>query len=150
MRTLITALLSVAMLSVVAVGPASAAGHQFRGHVVTTATVGGPTDPVLLEGRGVISGLGASTMSGSELVDPVDGSITGSATFVAASGDQITFSWTDIPVAGAPPVITFAGPMTVTGATGRLAGRGGTVSFSGMFDFRTGQGSFDVSGSIGG
>jgi len=145
MRRLVPLLLSILVLVGMGAAPANAAGHQFRGHLDTTA-VPGPV--ITLEGRGIISGLGVTTMTGSEAVGPT-GALTGSATFVAANGDELTFSWTDVPVSGAPPVITFAGPMTVTGGTGRLAHRSGTVSFQGKFDFTTNTGWFDVSGSIG-
>ena len=145
MRRLVLVLLSVVVLVGMMAAPANAAGHQFRGRIDTTA-VPGPV--ITLEGRGIISGLGVTTMTGSEVVGPT-GALTGSATFVAANGDALTFSWTEVPVSGAPPVITFTGPMTVTGGTGRLADRAGTVSLRGQFDFTTNTGWFDVSGSIG-
>ena len=150
MRRIVTVLIATAALTGMGVPPAAAAqAHQFRGHINTTARQAGPTAPVMIEGSGIISGLGVTTMSGSEVVNPITGSISGSATFTAASGDALSFAWSDVAVAGAPPAITFGGPMTVTDGTGRLAERAGTVTFTGGFNFITGQGWFDVTGSIG-
>lgn len=146
MRRLLPVLLSAVVPVALVAAPADAAGHQFRGHIETTA-VPGPV--ITIDGRGTISGLGTTTMTGSEVVG-ANGALTGSATFVAANGDTLSFSWTEVPVSGAPPVITFAGPMTVTGGTGRLADRAGTVSLRGQFDFTTNTGWFDVTGAIGG
>ena len=145
MRRRIAVLLFALAVAGLTAGPANAAGHQFRGHIDTTAV---PGQVITIEGHGIISGLGVTTMTGSEVAGPT-GALTGSATFVAANGDELTFAWADLPVSGAPPVITFAGPMTVTGGTGHLANRSGTVSLNGGFDFRTNTGWFDVSGSIG-
>jgi hypothetical protein len=135
------AVAALAMLS----GTAQAAGHQFRGHIATTA-VPGPT--ITVEGRGIISGLGVTTITGSQTADPTTGALTGSGTFTAANGDDITFAWNDIPVTGAPPLISFAGTMRVIDGTGRLADRSGTVEFTGGFDFRTNTGFLDVSGAL--
>ena len=146
MRRLIAVLLFVLAGAGFTAAPANAAGHQFRGHIDTT---GVPGQVIMIEGHGIISGLGITTFTGSEVADPSTGAITGSGTFVAANGDELTFAWADLPVSGAPPVITFAGPMTVTGGTGHLANRSGTVSLNGGFDFTTNTGWFDVSGSIG-
>lgn len=137
----VAAITALAMLS----GTARATGHQFRGHIATTA-VPGPT--IAIEGHGSISGLGVTTMTGSQTADPATGALSGTGTFTAANGDDISFAWSDIPVTGAPPVISFAGTMRVVGGTGRLADRSGTVSFSGGFDFRTNTGYFDVSGAL--
>jgi hypothetical protein len=145
-----TVIIAAAALTGLGIPSAAAEGHQFRGHIDTTATQAGPTAPVLIEGSGVISGLGVTTVSGSEVVNPANGTITGSANFTAASGDTLTFAWSDVPLAGAPPAITFGGEMAVQGGTGRLADRVGTVMFTGGFDFTTGQGWFDVTGSLGG
>lgn len=111
-----------------------------------TAAVPGPT--ITIKRHGIISGLGVTTMTGSQTADQTTGALSGTATFTAADGDDISFAWRDIPVTGAPPVISFAGTMRVVGGTGRLADRSGTVSFSGGFDFRTNTGYFDVSGAL--
>ena len=145
MRRVITVLLVALAVAGLSAAPANAAGHQFRGHIDTTA-VPGPV--ITIDGHGIISGLGLTTMTGSEVVGPT-GALSGSATFVAANQDELTVTRTDVPVSGAPPVITFAGPMTVTGGTGHLATRSGTVLVNGGFDFTSNTGWFDLSGSIG-
>ena|SRR5689334_2780841 len=145
MRRMIVVLTAAVAVLAFLSGTAQAAAHQFRGHIATTA-VPGPT--ITIAGHGIISGLGVTTMTGSQTADPTTGALTGSGTFTAANGDDITFAWTDVPDAGAPPTITFAGTMRVIDATGRLADRSGKVSFTGGFDFRTNTGSFDVSGAL--
>ncbi|HET6877928.1 MAG TPA: hypothetical protein VFH38_10400 [Jatrophihabitans sp.] len=145
MRKILFVATAAAMALAMFSGTAQAAGHQFRGHIATTA-VPGPT--ITIDGRGHVSGLGDTTMTGVQTADPTTGALTGSGTFTAANGADITFAWSDIPVGGTPPVITFAGSMRVIGGTGRLADRCGTVGFTGGFDFRTNTGYFDVSGAL--
>ena len=147
MRKLLPAALLTATLTLLAAtAPAYAAGHQFRGHIDTTAILG-PT--ITINGHGNVSGLGKTTFSGTEVDDPITG-LTGQATFTAANGDQVSFAFTGVPVDGSAfPVIAFAGPMTLTGGTGHFAARAGTVQFTGGYNFATNVGFIDVNGSIG-
>src|SRR5690348_15637570 len=147
MRRIVTVVIAALMLTAAGAMPAFAEAHEFRGHIDTTATpvISGP---VSIEGSGLISGLGVTTMSGAEIVDPTDRTITGSATFTAASGDTLTFAWTHVPTAGAPPTVSFDGSMTVIAGTGRLSARSGTVGFNGGFSFTTSHGWFDVTGAL--
>lgn len=151
MRRIVLLLSSVALIVGMGTGSATAAGHQFRGHIDTTATPAAPGQLITIDGHGLVSGLGLTSVAGTEVADPQTGAITGSATFTAANGDEITFSWADVPVSFTGPTsLVFTGDMMVTGGTGRLADRSGTVAITGGYDFVTTHGWFDMTGSIGG
>jgi hypothetical protein len=73
--------------------------------------------------------LGAWTNSGTAVIDPATGVVSGQATFVAANGDTLTTSISNgVLTPQADGSFHGTATFTITGGTGRFAGASGTLS----------------------
>lgn len=89
-----------------------------------------------LTGTGEASHLGRYTIAGTLTVDYSTLQATGQTTFTAANGDTLTANITGTAVKASSSATDHAykvsGTLTVTGGTGRFAGRTGTATFRGL------------------
>jgi hypothetical protein len=74
-------------------------------------------------GTGIYSLMGLSTESGGFTANQATGASQGTSTWITASGDQITTSWTATPTSPTERLIN----VTITGGTGRFDGVTGSV-----------------------
>jgi hypothetical protein len=106
-----------------------------------------------LVGEGVMTHLGAITSVGVSGVDPGTGEQIGCGTIIADNGDEL---WQEIrgyfeftPPPPAPPIrVDFWGDVTFDGGTGRFVTATGSGTYSGSFDFITGTGHVEDSGTL--
>ena len=132
-------LISGLMLAVVAMNPAAAIGtsngtdRPLKGTTTTTTTVSLITGVGTSVGSGQLSHLGAVTSSDQlqfALVGPNGFSLTGTATIVAANGDELFTTVSGTGTLG-PPVQNMV-VNTITGGTGRFADASGTFTTMGV------------------
>jgi hypothetical protein len=71
--------------------------------------------------------------------------------FTGAAGDTVTIAYSAIPVGPGPvpeTTISWAGPTTITGGTGRFAGASGDAWIVGGYCFVADRGFFSLDGTI--
>jgi hypothetical protein len=114
---------------------ATLADHErpYKGKLVSTTTSVTPTPEGLLYFETVVAGrgnmLGKFTGAASYLVNPLDGSFTGTLTKVAANGDEVYESFIGQFNADFTESV---GIFWIDGGTGRFAGATGGGSFTGV------------------
>lgn len=106
-------------------------------------------------GTGNASHMGAITFMATDCVTPGPTSFSfsnGKLTITAANGDELSaiYSGTLLPIPNTAPftLYTISGRFTVTGGTGRFSGASGAGYIQGSENVQTGQGQFDVTGTI--
>jgi hypothetical protein len=136
-RLLVLTSLLVA-LAVVAPGPAAAkrggTDRPVKGSGSSTTTLDLATGAATTQATGVISHLGRTTFTLNHTLTPTSATTftqTGTATFVAANGDQLfatltgVGTTTGVAIGGTADVSTV---FTITGGTGRFADASGTLT----------------------
>src|SRR5262245_25747631 len=79
---------------------------------------------------------------------PIVTSLNNCSTFTAANGDALAHSTSRVVVPAGPAEVSFTGPMTFTGGTGRFAGASGSATFSGTASLATNTGAFSFEGTV--
>jgi hypothetical protein len=141
-------------------GPGNA---PFKARVATQETLRPNPDvcvapPYLVgttSGTGTASHMGAITFLATDCVTPGPTSFTfnnGKLTVTAATGDElrITYSGTLLPIPGTQPftLYTISGTYTVIGGSGRFSSASGSGFIQGSENIQTGQGQFDLTGTL--
>jgi hypothetical protein len=91
--------------------------------------------------------LGRTTAVAEQIVSLTSPVAFNTTIYTAANGDQLFVTWTGTSQANGPAV-TFSGPETITGGTGRFAGATGSTWISGTASFATMSGQFTSVGTI--
>lgn len=104
-------------------------------------------------GTGTASHLGAITFMASDCITPGQGSLNftqGVLTIYAANGDTLTGTYDGTLTVNPQPntLSGLAGRFSVTGGTGRFAGASGSGYLQGSENLATGQGQFDLTGTL--
>jgi len=96
--------------------------------------------------------LGRTTGSADQIVvftSPTTLNASNTTTYTAANGDQLEASWTGTGTFDAATLtVTFAGPETYTGGTGRFANASGSTMLVGSASLVTGSGAFTTTGAL--
>jgi hypothetical protein len=138
--------------------PAAAHGgnHErpFGGRCDTDITIspplaGDPPDVLRLHIEYVcqLQHLGRTTAVAEQIANLTTPSASNTTIYTAANGDQLFVTWTGAGIVNGPD-ITFSGPETITGGTGRFAGASGSTWVSGTASFATLTGQFTSVGTI--
>lgn len=98
--------------------------------------------------QGTATRIGRFTATCAVVVDLATGSATGTCTFTAASGDQLSYTFTGQGVETSPGVSSITEVATIVGGTGRFAAATGTFTIQRTITFNqagtaVGSGSFD-------
>jgi hypothetical protein len=93
---------------------------------ITSVTPGPNGVSITAAGSGVATHLGKFTRTEEILLNPMDGTATGSITFISADGDELYCTFT----AAFVSTNEIVGTYTFTGGTGRFEGASGTAPFS--------------------
>jgi hypothetical protein len=129
----------------------AAAARSFAGRCEVTVTETAlSNDRVRLTGQGTceLTHLGRSAYAVEQIADPVQGVLTGTATFTAANGDELRATLTG-PFAAGASLDAFQSTVTFTGGTGRFLAATGSANFTrgtGLVDTYTGFINYDASG----
>jgi hypothetical protein len=94
--------------------------------------------------------LGRTTASAEQIViftSPATTTASNTTTYTAANGDQLFSHWTGTSTSSGPD-ITFSGPETYAGGTGRFADASGSAWISGTASFVTNTGQFTAAGTL--
>jgi len=122
----------------------------FSGSLTATET-GVLAFPTLSEtgsAQGTATHLGRYTAVFEAIVNLLDGTATGSYTFTAANGDQLSATFTGLGVPAGGTLASITETLTITGGTGRFAGAGGTLVVKRLLDQSTNESSGSIEGSI--
>lgn len=96
--------------------------------------------------------LGRTTGTADQVViftGPTTFNASNTATYIAANGDQLVASWTGTGTFDAATLtVTFAGPETYAGGTGRFANASGSSMVAGSASLTTATGAFTVTGTL--
>lgn len=96
--------------------------------------------------------LGRTTGSAEQVVvftSPTTVSASNTTTYTAANGDQLVASWTGTGTFDAATLtVTFVGPETYTGGTGRFSNASGSTMLAGSASLATASGAFTLTGAL--
>ena len=122
----------------------------FRGSLTATETgvVAFPTLTVDGSAAGSATHLGRYTAAFDATVNLLDGTATGSYTFTAANGDQLSSTFVGLGVPAGGSLASITETLTITGGTGRFAGAAGTLVVKRLLDQTTNESSGSIDGSI--
>jgi hypothetical protein len=79
---------------------------------------------------------------------PIVTSLRNCSTLTAANGDTLAHTTTGVVAPAGPEDVSFTGPMTFTGGTGRFADASGSATFNGTASLATNTGAFSFEGTI--
>jgi hypothetical protein len=79
---------------------------------------------------------------------PVVTALRNCSTLTAANGDALTHTTTGVVAPAGPADVSFTGPLTFTGGTGRFAGASGSATFNGTASLATNTGAFSFEGTV--
>jgi hypothetical protein len=140
-----------------AAGVAASPERRFGGRCETDITilppeVGDPPNLLRLHIEYVcqLKHLGRTTAVAEQIViftGPTTAVASNTTTYTAANGDQLFAIWTGTST-NIGPAITFSGPETYTGGTGRFSDASGSAFISGTASFVTNTGQFTVVGTL--
>ena len=93
----------------------------------------------------LLDGNGMPVMIGGQ---PVVTSLRNCSTLTAANGDTLLHTTTGVVAPAGPAEVSFTGPMTFTGGTGRFANASGSATFKGTASLATNTGAFTFEGTV--
>lgn len=104
-------------------------------------------------GSGQASHLGAVTGSATDCIMPTSAYTytfsNGKLSLIAQNGDELRADYSgNLSPSATPPVFVLNGTYRITGGTGRFANASGTGTVGGLENLATGQGQFELKGSI--
>ena len=79
---------------------------------------------------------------------PVVTSLRNCSILTAANGDELRHTTSGVVTPEGPAEVSFTGPMTFTGGTGRFAGASGSATFKGTASLATNTGAFSFEGTV--